>query len=357
MRFTLTTLGVACATGIVVLGLFWRDALDYMMLVQFGLAERGDATIVFTEPRGSRVLGEIRRMPGVEEIEGHRFVVATLRAGPRTYRTAIQGVPAQARLRRLLDSDLRPIRPPPSGLLLTNRLAERLGVDAGDELVVEVREGERPQRTVRVAGLVDDVIGLSAYMEIGALHRLMEEGSTLSAAAVRVDERRAADLYRALQRVAGVSTVVRKNAALEVFQETTATFVLFFTAILTAFAIVIAVGVVYNTARIALQERAWELASLRVLGFTRGEVSALLLSELSLCLFLAMPVGLWLGTIGAKGLAILQATEQFRIPVVIAPRTYGYAVLVVLLAGAVTALLVRRRVDRLDLVAVLKTRE
>jgi putative ABC transport system permease protein len=185
----------------------------------------------------------------------------------------------------------------------------------------------------------------------------MEEGETVNGVVVRIDRSRATEVYEGLKQLGEVAAVVRKKAALEVFEATTATFVLFFTAILTVFAIVIAVGVVYNTARIALQERSWELASLRVLGFTRGEVSALLLSEIATSILLAVPAGLFLGKLAALGLSKLHATELFRIPVVIAPRTYGYAALVIFLAGTVTALLVRRRVDHLDLVSALKANE
>jgi putative ABC transport system permease protein len=357
LRFALTSLGVACAMAIVVLGLFWRDALDYMVLVQFRLAERGDAVILLREPRTFRAVRAIAHLGAVEEVEGQRSVAVTLRAGHRSYRTAVQGLAREARLRRLLDLELRPIAVSPAGILLTRQLGERLGVEAGDLLEVDVREGERPRRTLQVAGLVDDLVGLSAYMDIDALHRLMEEGETVNGVVVRIDRSRATEVYEGLKQLGEVAAVVRKKAALEVFEATTATFVLFFTAILTVFAIVIAVGVVYNTARIALQERSWELASLRVLGFTRGEVSALLLSEIATSILLAVPAGLFLGKLAALGLSKLHATELFRIPVVIAPRTYGYAALVIFLAGTVTALLVRRRVDHLDLVSALKANE
>ena len=356
-RFALTALAVSCAMAIVVLGLFWRDALDHMLEVQFALAERGDATVAFSEPVNARAVRELARVPGVREAEGYRVVPVVLRSAQRSYRTGVLGIAPGARLRRLLDDRQRPIESRGGGLLLTRQLAEHLRVAIGDTVLVDVREGKRPRLDVPVAGLVDDMVGLSAYMDVEALHRSLDEGDTVNAAALRIDRRRAADVHARLKQIGGVATVASKDAWLRVFEETTATFVLFFTAILTAFAVVIAVGVVYNGARTALQERAWELASLRVLGFTRAEVSALLLSELALGLFLALPLGVVLGWGAAVGLSLVHQTDLFRIPPVVAPRTYAYAALVVLGAGAITALLVRRRIDRLDLVAVLKTRE
>ncbi|MEW6273391.1 MAG: FtsX-like permease family protein [Thermodesulfobacteriota bacterium] len=357
LRFAATSLAVACATAIVILGLFWNDAFDYMMAVQFRLAERGSATVVFNRPVGPRAVRELRALPGVEEAEGYRTVPVTLRSAQHSYRTLLQGIDPDARLRVLLDRDLRRISPAGPGILLTRQLGELLGVDVGDAVLVEVREGERPRRWLTVAGLVDDFVGLGAYVDVAALHRMMDEGETVDAAALRIATGSLPAVHARLQQLGGVATVAVKDAWLEVFRATTARFILFFTAILTVFAIVIAIGVVYNAARIALQERSWELATLRVLGFTRAEVSALLLAELALNVLVAVPLGLVLGFCAALGLSLLVHTETFRIPVVIAPRTYGYAALVVLASGVATAFLVRRRIDRLDLVSVLKVRD
>jgi putative ABC transport system permease protein len=127
--------------------------------------------------------------------------------------------------------------------------------------------------------------------------------------------------------------------------------------ILTTFAVIIAIGVVYNNARIALAERGWELASLRVLGFSRAEVSGLLLGELALVIAVALPLGMGLGWGLTYLIAELLKSDQFFFPVVIRARTYAWAAVAVLAAGVASALIVRRRIDRLDLVAVLKTRE
>ena len=127
--------------------------------------------------------------------------------------------------------------------------------------------------------------------------------------------------------------------------------------ILTAFAVIIAVGVVYNSARIGLQERAWELASLRVLGFTRAEVSRILFGEFMVEIAIGIPLGLILSQGIVALIARFHSNESFQIPAVIGPRTYAASAIVVLAAAAASAFVVRRRIDRLDLVAVLKTRD
>jgi putative ABC transport system permease protein len=357
LRTLLTTAGIACAAGIVVLGRWSHDAVNFMLDAQFRLAERGDATVVFVDPVAPRAVRELAAMPGVLRADGHRAVPVQIRAGQRTYRTAILGMARDADLRRLLDAQLRPIVPPPHGVLLTDRLAERLRVAPGDDVLVEVREGERRKERVLVAGVVNDMIGMSAYMDTRALGRLLREDERASLAVVAVDPRQAEDLYGRLKRIARVATVTEKAAAFRAFEDTTAQIILVFTAILTAFAVVIAVGVVYNTARIALQERAWELASLRVLGFTRAEVSRILLVEIGMQVLIALVPGMWLGYQASRGLATLFETEMFRIPVMVAPATYAWSAIVVLASGIASALIVRRRIDRLDLVGALKTRE
>jgi len=356
-RALLTTFGIASAMAIIVCGMFWRDALDYMVGVQFEAAQRADADIVLVDALGPRVESEVARMPGVMLAEGFRDVPARLVAGHHFYRTAILGLPADGELRRLLDDALNRIPIPSDGILLTDRLADRLGVRVGDSVLVETLVGERHKRLLLVVGTVRDLIGLFAYMDLDALNRVMGEGKMLSAVSVRLDASQRDALFQQLKTFPRVAVAASKIAMLANFRETSARNVLFFTSILTAFAAVIAIGVVYNNARIALQERSWELASLRVLGFTRGEVSTFLLGELALELLAAIPVGCVLGYLLSWAIVRMSHHDLIAIPIIVAPRTYAFAALAIVVAGAASALIVRRRIDRLDLVGVLKTRE
>jgi putative ABC transport system permease protein len=357
LRAGLTTLGIALSVPIIIISLFWNDALDHVVEVQFGAAERADMTVIFTDPLPGRAERAIARMPGVLTTEAVRGVPVRLRHGHRTYRTAISGLPPDARLRRLLDRDQHVVPLPADGLLLSRRLGERLAIEPGEHIVIKVLEAERPTREVPVAGLVDDMIGLGAYMDIRALHRLMREADAITAVALLHDGSPPEAFYRAVKAVPKVQTVAVKALSLQLFRETVATLILVMAGVLSLFSAAIAIGVVYNNARIVLHERAWELASLRVLGFTRAEVSRLLLSEIAVEVLVAVPFGLWLGYWLARGLVAMNEIETFQIPVVIAPHTYAAAAAIVLLAGAASALIVRRRIDRLDLVGVLKARE
>ncbi|MEN6586656.1 MAG: ABC transporter permease [Sulfuricella sp.] len=357
LRTLLTSFGIACAIAIIVAGTFWGDAMDYLMEVQFNAAERGDVTVVFTVPLARTALYEIARLPGVLRSEELRSVPVRLRAGHRTYRTVLSGYPPEAELRQLLDTQLRSVPLPSDGILLSRRLAQRLGVKPGDRLMLESLEATRSKREAVVSALVNDMIGLAAYMDIAALNRLMGEGDSISGVAVRLDPAQASAFYARIKQMPQVATVTIKDEMLRSFRETNRRFLIFFTSIVTVFAAAIAVGVVYNSARISLAERAWELASLRVLGFTRQEVSTLLLGELAFEIAMAIPLGLWLGYLLSHLIVAQMPMETVDIPVIITSATYAYAALAILISGVASALIVRHRVDHLDLVAVLKTRE
>ena len=357
LRAVVTTFGIAAAMAIIVNGLFWRDALDAMLEMQFDIALRADALVTLVEPLGTRAAEEMARMPGTLLSEPQREVPVRLRAGQRTYRTALQAVLPDGELQRPVDRDRARVAVPPEGVLLTDRLAERLAVEPGDAIEIEVLTGRRQRASVVVAGTVHELIGLSAYMDPSALDRLLGEGPRVTGFAVRLEAPSSPRMQATLDGYPRVAVVSSKTAMLQNFRATTGHNVLFFTGVLTAFAVVIAVGVVYNNARIVLQERAWELASLRVLGFTRGEVSTYLLGELAIETLVALPLGAALGLGLAWVVVHLTHQDMMAIPVVVAPRTYAYAALSILAAGCISALIVRRRIDRLDLIGVLKTRE
>jgi putative ABC transport system permease protein len=242
-------------------------------------------------------------------------------------------------------------------MLLTGSLADLLQVSPGDTLRVEVLEGTRPARDVLVAGRVDELVGVSAYMDEASLARLMREAGGLSGAWLQVDGASTLPLYQVLKRTPRVEGVTLREAALRSFHENVARSMRVFNLIIVGFACVIAFAVVYNAARIALSERGRELSSLRVLGFTRREVAWMLLGEQALLTALAIPLGCWIGYLTCAALVRAYETELFRMPFVLTFRTYGFAVAVVIGAAVLSGFVVRQRTDRLDLVAVLKTRE
>jgi putative ABC transport system permease protein len=357
-RALLSCVGIALALAMLILGSFMKDALDFALESQFYLAQRQDLSIAFVEPASASALHDVAHLPDVRRCEPFRSLSVRLRAGPRSRRVGLLGVHGDGQLFRLLDIGRRAIAVPSDGVILSAKLGELLDVTVGAPVVVEVLEGERPVREVLVAGLIADFEGTAAYMDIGAVHRLMQESAVLSGAFLAVDTQREEALYRTLKHSARIASVTIKGAALRSFQRTVAENLLRMRAFNILFASIIAFGVVYNSARISLAERSRELATLRVIGFTRGEISLLLLGEFAVLTLAAIPVGVALGYgLAAVVIHLAYDTELFRIPLIVHRWTYGFAVTVILLAALLSGLMVRRLLDRLDLVAVLKSKE
>jgi putative ABC transport system permease protein len=357
VRAALTVFGIALSCAILVMGSFVEDTIDYMIEFQFFRVQRFDVSLGFIEPSGSRAVHDAAHLPGVTRVEPFRGAPARVRFGARHRRVGITGVVPDPQLFRPLDEKGRPVVVPGEGLVVSSRMADVLGARIGDVVTVEVLEGERPVVEVPIAGVVEDFSGLVAYMDLNALRRMLREGDTASGVFLAVDSSRQVELYTELKETPRVGSVAIKSAALRGFEKTMAENLLVMRALNLTFATVIAFGVVYNTARIALAERSRELATLRVMGFTRAEVSFLLLGEMAVLTLLALPLGMVMGY-GMAALAVVALkTETQSFPLVIEPSTYSFAAVVVTAAATVTGLIVRRRVDRLDLVEVLKSRE
>jgi putative ABC transport system permease protein len=357
MRALLSTVGVAFGGAIMVVGLFSIDSVDYALNVQFHMAQLYDVVITFVEPASASAGQEVERLPGVMQSEPMRAVPVRLRAGPRSRHLAITGLPDPTPLNRVVDSSLAVVQLPPDGLVLSRKLAQVLGVRQGDRVTVEVLEGARPTRQVVVSDLVDEFLGTNAYMRIDALHRLMREGDSLSGAYLSVDPLQLQPLFRTLKATPRIAGVSLKSAALESYQKTLAENIGITRTVTIVFALIIAFGVVYNTSRIALSERARELGTLRVIGFSRAEVSYILLGEIALVTLAALPLSLVLGYGLAAAAVRAYDTEVYRIPLIITARTSVEALATTVVATLVSGWLVRRRLNRLDLIAVLKTRE
>ena len=356
-RAAASILGIAAGGALLILGSFTLDAVNLMIDFQFHVAQRHDVTVALYEPAPSRLRHELQRLPGVIEVEPFRSARVRLRHEHRERQTTLTGILPEARLNRLVDADVGPVLVPNEGLALSAELAKILGVAAGDILEVDLLEGNQRRARLPVNKVIADFMGTAAYMQEEALHRFLREGNSLSGAYLTVDDRFAEDLYETLKQAPYVAAVVRKQSALDSLNQAMSETIGAVRTINVLFAVIIAFGVVYNAARISLSERGRELATLRVIGFRRGEISYILLGEFAVITACAIPISLGLGYLLAFLSADAMSTEVFRIPFTVSSRTYLFSALITLLATIVSSLIVRRRLDRLDLIGVLKTRE
>jgi putative ABC transport system permease protein len=357
LRAAASVFGIGFAVAILMIGFVFSDAIDRLIETQFWVAERQDVTVGFVEPRSDDARHALARLPGVVAVEPQRSVAVRVRSGHRERYLSLTGVPPNLRFKLIVDRDGKMIQMPASGVVMSQILADVLGVQPGDSVTLEVLEGVRPVRRVSVSALVDDTMGLAMYMELDALHRLMREGEVVSGALLLIDPAREVALSQALKLLPVVAGAGFKRAVLQSFRETMSANMNLSILINLIFAGVIAFGVVYNAARVSLSERSRELASLRVLGFTRAEISLILLGELALLTLAALPVGAVLGYGLAAAIVQTVQSEVYRFPLYVSRQAVAWSFLGIIGAAVVSALLVRRRLDTLDLVAVLKVRE
>ena len=352
----LTIAGLALATGILIVPNCFRDG------VRRSSTSNGTSFNARTLHRaggaGQRPGRHLfAQLPGVISVEPNRPAFVRVSFGHQRRQLAIQGLPKNGMHNRVMDKSTRQIQLPSEGLVVSAKLAESLGARVGDELLVEVLEGKRPVRLVPLVGLAEDFAGVAAYMDLEALNRLLGEGDAISGASLTVDAAHRGEFLRALKDIPRVSWVAIKESLRENFRQTTAASIGLMQKIYLVFAIVVAFGVVYNNARISLAERARELATLRVIGFSRQEVGAVLITELVILAMLAVPFGLLLGTGFAAGILHAVNTETVRLPLVLTVSNYAFAVLVVTIASTLSALVVLRKLSQLNLVGALKAPE
>jgi putative ABC transport system permease protein len=357
LRSLFTLLGIAGSVAILISGSWWRDAIDHLLRVQFELAMPADSYLALQPPVAASARAELLRLPGVVSAELRRSVPVRLHGPGGSERTRLEGFGVSDTLRQPMAVDGRAGSPPLSGLLLPLRLSEALGVIPGDRVTIEFLEGRQRQRDVAVEAVIAEPMGRSAYIDPDGLTRLSGEPARFDQAALQVESGREQALVAALREQPVVVASFRKAELLARIRESSRRNMLVFSAVLTVFAAAITVGVIYNSARIALSERRWELATLRVLGMTEAEVARLLLGELALQTLLAMPIGAVAGLALAHLLVSMMSDGQFTIPVIVLPRTYAWAIASTLATGLISAALVRRRLARLDLIGVLKIRE
>ena len=357
VRALLTAFGVGAAMGLSVMMRFNLNATDYMLDVSFNVADRSDVLVTFVEPQSDKAFYEIAAIDGVTYAEPYRTAAVTFSHERIEHIGGITGLPATPKLNRAVDSDLRAVDINGGGIVLSEQLAELLNISVGEMLDIDVREGRRPQLRLPVSGTVEALLGTPAYMSMSALNDELKEKNRISGVYLKIDQDKREAVYEKLKAVPKVAGVSLRREAYENFQKVIDEGPGVFRDIMTYFSIVIAAGVVYNGARIAFFERERDLASLRVMGFTKVEAGYVLLGEIGVLAILALPIGSVIGYLLWSYLATALSTELYQIPIIYREDGLGYAAMIVLIATAIAGAFVQRDVGKLDMVSALKTRE
>lgn len=352
-----TCAALAMATGILIIPNTFRDGVRHVLDFQWDTVQRQTVTVSLVEPGPLRAIHDFAQLPGVIHAEPFRGVSIEMSAGHRSRRLGLNGIIDQGDLNRVVGQDGKPLSLRNQGLIISEALGETLNIEPGDTVSIQILQGKRRELTLPVGGFSQDFAGIAAFMELDALNRLIGEGDQINGAFMSVAGGQWEEFLRALKDTPQAAGVVIKNAMRQSFRETTAESIGLIQVIYSTFATVVAFGIVYNSARIALSERARELATLRVLGFSQGDVGSVLVGELVLLAAVALPLGLWVGSGMAALLIESINTETVRLPLVLSSSNYAYATLVIVLATAFSAFVACRKLNQLDLVGALKAAE
>jgi putative ABC transport system permease protein len=357
LRTLVSALGIGAATGIIVVGQFFTDAMKYIVDTWLQTQQRETISVVFVNPVDEGAVRALKALPGVFDVQWRSTLQVRVRAGHRERIVPLVAHPERHSMRPLLDESGNEVALDPGAVLFTDMLAKVLEVKPGDSVIIEPVQGERTPRTLTLTGTLPELLALWIHMPSRDFERWLGVAPQATEAMLQVDAAHLDALQDELLDMPQVATAIRKELIVKDFREQQGETVGTFSLVLTLFAVVIAVSVVYNNARVALSLRGRELASLRVLGFTRGEISTVLIGELGIQVLMGLPIGLFFGKWLARGMLAANDPEAFRFPTQISDRSYAFAALITVLAAVASALLVRRKLDKLDLIEVLKTRE
>jgi putative ABC transport system permease protein len=356
-RSATTVAGIALAMGLMATTQHFPLSMNKIIDVTFELAQREDAMVAFSEASDDRILYDVGRLPGVLKVEPLRGSEVIFEAGSRHQRNTLTGVPDDVSLNRILDENLAPVIPRADGLTLSVNLADKLGVALGDQVRVTATDGHLASAELPVIAIVKPYLAGAAYMRLDAMSRLLREPDRVTSAYLLLDPSQRAAFSARTKELPRIVAVSFKDNARASMTQLLSQGSGFFSWLFILFSSLMAAGVAFSAARVTLAEQQRDLATLRVLGFGRREASYLLIAELGALLLVALPLGALLGVVMSRWLMSQFQTDLFTFPYVTNGAAYAKPALFVAAAVLAATLLVRRGVDRLDLVGVLKSRD
>lgn len=357
LRLLSIILSLSAALAIVITAGSWSDMIAYLLKTQFNRAQKEDISVTLARPHPSNMIQELRHLPGVIFAEGYRELPIRMQFQHHKREISLIGWPEKREMRALLNKDLTPISMPASGILLSKFFQKSWGIKAGDNVLITALEGSSKFIEMPVAGFTDELFGIGAHINLPNLWAFMNEAPGYNIVTIKADMTKIKELYIALKGRPEVISIQIKNTLYKGFNESFGKVINSMTAILSIAALLIAVGIIYNSIRVSFSERSWELASLRVLGLQRIEVSTILLFEVGIQVLISLMPGCFLGRWLTELSMKLIHTETLAFPVVIEVSTYARGILVVLLAFALSSLIVYKMSGQLNPAEALKARE
>jgi len=357
-RSAVTLTGVILAVAMLVVALFTRDIVDYMINQCYFEEQRYDYLLRFTTPVKETELFSIALLDGVIKTEPVFEIPVRIHFMGRVREDLVLGLPPGVSLKKLYSPAGKIQQIPDEGLLISETTAKKLHVKPGDKVTVETLLGLGPAylSDIKIAGVNQQLVGGCSAMSLAGANRLLQESGLVSGAMLKIDTGQAALLEKKLNEMTGIASILSRQKELDGFNKNLG-YMIYSVTIMISFAVVLGFAIVYNSSIMSFTERKRELASLRVIGFTTGEVSGLLLKENLAQTALGVILGLPCGRFLAHAYINAVSTDLYTFKAVVYPVTYALSALGGVFFIMIAYRLAVKGVKRLDLVEVLKTRD
>ncbi len=354
-RTIFTVSAISMTVGLMISILMMLDSVDYLFEMAFGDALSYDYKVAFTTDVHQDIVNDLSEFEEITYVEPIAEYPFRLKNGWREKNTMIMGIERNSRVYHLSGLNGGRIDVPREGILLTEGLAESLGVKRGDMLTIEALNKPGIERQVTVKGLVEEYMGGSGFMELDVLNGVLQEGSTINNALINL-RYNSGNFVRDIEGMAYVQSVREPDDMVKQYNEYMGLMYAYIGVIITL-SCIMGFAIIYNTTTISIMERKRELASLRIMGFTNKKVSELIFNENTAVSVMGLIVGMPLGRFMGVQMLNYVPEDMMSLPLVIFPKTYVLAAVTVALFVILAQMANMRRISRMDLVEVMKSRE
>lgn len=357
-RFWVTVMGVAFATGLLVVSMFFHDSIGSIEQRAYYTEQNFDLMAKFSSPLDEKTTGLIAKINGVTWAEPIIEIPVRITSNQKSSDIILQGLPSDCRMKVVEGKNGQQLYVPPLGMVVGLKTAEKLNLKVGDLIQVETKLGigSNQVSTVRVAGISRQAAGKNAFASMKTASELLRENHLVSGVMMTVDPGRYQAVEAALSEMPGVADIVSRDKEVKNFNRNMDSLQVTMK-ILTLFAVLLGCAISYNSSVISFNERCRELATLRVIGMKSSEIASILGNETILQCFLGLCLGLPLGRLLAEGVARMVSSEVYEFQAMVFTKTYTTSVALTIafvLAGFLVAV---RGVKQLNLLEILKNRD
>lgn len=357
-RFFMTIFGIMGCMALLICGFAIKDSVHALSPLQYGEIYRYDVQAVVNSSDFNAQTSELSANENVEVLVPFAVDSVTLSANDDEESLQLYVIPDDADLSscvNLRTSTNNPVSLDSSGMFLTRNAAELLGVESGGS--VHVKTSVLDEADTNVAYVVDNYLGNAAYLTQSAYQQLFREDASLNGFFLKLspgtDQQAFADTLAENSAYLTVSSTQQMNDEFSQSFELINAIVYVIVLLAAALAFV----VLFTLSNTNISERIRELATIKVLGFRKREVSHYVNKETVLLTALGMLLGIPAGYAFSHSLTYVLKMPSIYFAVTIEPASYVFACALTLLFALLVAWLSNRTLAKIDMIEALKSVE